>query len=336
MRGRRGRRPRRVLRACERVERSTGKARRRESSNLVEIPYESSSKKMPVHMSGASQKSISYKDSLGQPMHRRNDSSSKTSKKPQNTDQGKPLILGKGASKGTSQPRGGAKKMGRTAHEERESGAEDCARKGHEISASADMRKVIAFLHSPSSSREKKEPSPEGERSGVKEKGQSENCSGSSTGKSQSNTDRKVPAAFMKRSKANNIVTHAKTFDGAHNNTVTCLCTSENSLWSGSKDRSVAVWDYGKKCHNSAAILRNHKGSVTAMCEIPRSGLVATGAEDQHVRIWGALNRLSLGSFRTKDSIVECIEPRGATQILCGCSSHRIVVRADVKSRLTI
>jgi WD40 repeat protein len=216
---------------------------------------------------------------------------------------------------------------------------EESVRKGHEISASADMKKVIAFLHSPTSSRGKvKDPSPDTvEWTISKTKTDTENPStNSSTGKSQSHTDRTIPGAFMKRSKANNIVTHARTFEGVHNNTISCLCTSEGRLWSGSKDRSIAIWDYNKKSSGAISVLRGHAGSIMTMCEIPMSGLIATGSEDQHVKIWGSLNKMPLGSFRTKNSIVGCLVAKDPTQILCGCSNHCIIVMLSVKSRLMI
>lgn len=303
------------------IERNTAKAKRRESSNLVEIPYESSTKALPVHTTSVPQKSISYKDTV--PGHKRNDSNGKAGKK----EQGKTLHLGKSAGRTTNQIRAG-KKMVKTMHEERS--VEENARKGHEISASADMKKVIAFLQSPSSSREKgKDPSPDHVVEWTTSKGKidSENYSGnSSTGKNQSHTDRTIPAAFMKRSKANNIVTHARTFEGSHNNTVTCLCTSEGMLWSGSKDRSIAVWDYNKKSQGAISLVRSHTGSIISMCEIPMSGLVATSSEDQHVKIWGSLNKVPLGSFKTKNALVNCLIAKDPTQILCGSSNHRIIV----------
>jgi len=245
-------------------------------------------------------------------------------------DQGKTLHLGKSAGKNQVRTKD---KMVKT--------MEENVRKGHEISASADMKKVTAFLHSPTSSRGKfKDPSPDTvvEWTASKGKSDTDNPSiNSSTGKSQSHTDRTIPAAFMKRSKANNIVTHAKTFEGAHNNTISCLCTSEGILWSGSKDRSIAIWDYNnKKSLRAISILRGHKGSITSMCEIPMSGLIATGSEDQHVKIWGSLNRMVLGSFRTKNAIVSSLVAKDPTQILCGCSNHQIIVILDIKIRLMI
>ena len=267
-------------------------------------------------------------------VHKRNNSNNKLGKKTHTTEPNKTLVIGKNAIKNNNQSRiGGKKKMIKTLHEEY-SNTENCTKKEHihEISASADVKKVIAFLHSPSSLREKvSEPSnlPETIIEWTSTKGKNENndhLNNGNTDKSQSRTERTIPAAFMKRSKANNIVTHARTLEGAHNNSVTCMCTSEGSLWSGSKDRSIVVWDYKKKSPGQNSSLRVHTGAITSMCKIPRSGQIATGSEDHHVRIWDSLKRTVLGSFRTKNSFVSCLVPKDPTQIFCGCSNHRITV----------
>ena len=208
-----------------------------------------------------------------------------------------------------------------------------------------DMKKVFAFLHSPPSSRDKKteatNQSAENKNLRVSTKGKGSEKLIPSPGQqsAQGRSERSVPTVFMKRTKANNIVTHARTLTG-HRNTVTCFCIAEGNLWSGSKDRAVLIWDYASQQNNSSiATVKAHNGGITNLCPIPMSGLVATGSEDQHMSLWSVHDRSKLGSFKCKNSVVECIVAKDSTQIISGHSDHSIKVCVDkeaTQNRCTI
>jgi len=211
--------------------------------------------------------------------------------------------------------------------------------------ASIDMKKVIEFLHSPPSSRDPNNPNnslpkeSKSMRSSTKNKLQPITSVNFQTTSSpvKSQTERSVPAAFMKRSKARNIVTHAKTFENVHRNTISTLCVSEGSLWAGSKDRVISIWNY-VNCENientQNSMLKAHTGAITNIYQIPGSGLIASGSEDHTVRIWSAQEKSNIGSFKIKNAIPQCIISKDATQILCGASNRNILVNLNLNITL--
>ncbi len=240
-----------------------------------------------------------------------------------------------------ARPKTGKKEVGRTFHAEYEDQEEDYRKivpTAQTVDQPAgdseiDMTKVMAFLHSPPSAR----PAPPVESRSARSSTKSAAKSGPdnnkvATAKSAANppqSERSLPSVMMKRMKANNIVTHAKTLEG-HRNTVNCMCICEGMLWSGSKDRTVAVWDYkANETGTAGSILERlnvHRGSVTCLCPVPMSGLIATGAEDQRIRLWSAQDRKMLGSFLCKGAGIECMTAKDPTQIISGNTDHSIRV----------
>eukprot|EP00826_Nyctotherus_ovalis_P013891 TRINITY_DN13819_c0_g1_i5.p1 TRINITY_DN13819_c0_g1~~TRINITY_DN13819_c0_g1_i5.p1 ORF type:complete len:306 (+),score=39.39 TRINITY_DN13819_c0_g1_i5:563-1480(+) len=130
-----------------------------------------------------------------------------------------------------------------------------------------------------------------------------------------SHTERKFLGKYAK-----SLFTHVKTLE-KHRNSVTCACGFGGKLWSGSKDRTIAVWDY--KSNEEPVILRAHTGAITVLCPLYEHNLLASASEDQHIKIWQ--DRRVLESFKTKNAAIRCAAAR-RQELYCGTTAHQILV----------
>jgi WD40 repeat protein len=135
-----------------------------------------------------------------------------------------------------------------------------------------------------------------------------------------SHTERSMGINFLRHSK--NILTHVKTF-GEHKNTVTSICSVNEMLWSGSKDRTIIVWSL--MSDTKPTILKAHTGAITSLCSIPQHKLIASTSEDQHTKIWNVEDKRVVESFKVKNEIITCSVSKH-NDLYCGTSGHHIIV----------
>jgi len=139
--------------------------------------------------------------------------------------------------------------------------------------------------------------------------------------KVSSHTERSLGGNFLKYSK--NILTHIKTFDNEHKNTVTSICSFNEMLWTGSKDRTIIVWSLSGD--TKPTVLRSHTGAITSLCPIKERGFIASTSEDQHIKIWSVEDKRVIESFKVKNEIITCSASR-YNDLYCGTSGHHIMV----------
>jgi len=90
-----------------------------------------------------------------------------------------------------------------------------------------------------------------------------------------------------------------------HTEGVTTISFSswQNLIASGSKDKTVRLWNYA---NGTSKILQGHQGAPTSISFSPQDDLLATGSEDRTVKIWNTSGQL-LKNLQTSEPVLELI-----------------------------
>ena len=114
-----------------------------------------------------------------------------------------------------------------------------------------------------------------------------------------------------------NSLEHLSTLCG-HKEGILCLSSLLlKRLASGSKDKTVKVWDLSKKKAIYISTLSGHTKWVTALCQ-PRSGIIASGSDDQSVIIWNITEGKSKYVFKEHKTPIRGIVRIIPFQIIVG------------------
>ena len=115
-----------------------------------------------------------------------------------------------------------------------------------------------------------------------------------------------------------NSLEHMGTLCG-HKEGIFCLSSLlfKRGLASGSKDKTVKVWDLSKKKAIYISTLSGHTKWVTALCQ-PRSGIIASGSDDQSVIIWNITEGKSKYVFKEHKTPIRGIVRISPYQIIVG------------------
>ena len=73
----------------------------------------------------------------------------------------------------------------------------------------------------------------------------------------------------------------------------------ENSLVSGALDGKIKLWDLRQK--NSAWTIKAHSGLINCVTTSPDNKIIATGSEDNYVKVIKSNVKIALGCFPIKN-----------------------------------
>jgi len=105
---------------------------------------------------------------------------------------------------------------------------------------------------------------------------------------------------------------------GGHVSEVTCLSIAPdgNALASGSKDKSVRLWNLASgECR---LVVRGHEGPVQAVAFSPDGSHLATTAMDKTVRIWSVADGQQISALHYEWPISSLAFTADGNQLLCG------------------
>jgi len=112
-----------------------------------------------------------------------------------------------------------------------------------------------------------------------------------------------------------------------HDREVTSTCFSPNGsqVVSGSKDKTVRIWD--AKTGKNIQTLNGHADVVTCVCFSPDGSQVVSGSEDKTVRIWDAKTGKNIQTFIAHDTNITAIDfsPDGEF-IATGCNDNSMKI----------
>ncbi|KII88226.1 hypothetical protein PLICRDRAFT_110866 [Plicaturopsis crispa FD-325 SS-3] len=113
----------------------------------------------------------------------------------------------------------------------------------------------------------------------------------------------------------------------AHTSTIYCLqlythpVTGEQTLFTGSKDRTIREWDLARGGIVKSVISGVHEGSVLSVCV--SGGYIASGGSDRRVAVWELEGGRLVGVINDHEDSVLCV--RFDEQRLVSCSKDRTV-----------
>jgi len=107
--------------------------------------------------------------------------------------------------------------------------------------------------------------------------------------------------------------------------TSTCFSPDGSQVVSGSKDKTVRIWD--AKTGKNIQTLNGHADAVTCVCFSPDGRQVVSGSEDKTVRIWDAKTGKNIQTFIAHDTYITAIDfsPDGEF-IATGCNDNSMKI----------
>ena len=107
--------------------------------------------------------------------------------------------------------------------------------------------------------------------------------------------------------------------------TSTCFSPDGSQVVSGSKDKTVRIWD--AKTGKNIQTLNGHADAVTCVCFSPDGSQVVSGSEDKTVRIWDAKTGKNIQNFIAHDTYITAIDfsPDGEF-IATGCNDNSMKI----------
>ena len=88
-----------------------------------------------------------------------------------------------------------------------------------------------------------------------------------------------------------------------HTDSVRCLTLHENKLFSGSRDKTIRIWN--TETYEEIATLRGHTGGVC--CLTLHENKLFSGSNDKTIRIWNTETYEEIAVLRGRTSYVNCI-----------------------------
>merc|ERR1712078_505078 len=113
-----------------------------------------------------------------------------------------------------------------------------------------------------------------------------------------------------------------ETLEG-HSKAVIALATLEDFLVSASADATLRVWAAARQPVDEIAVLEGHGSGVRAVTAV-RPGVVASGASDTNVKLWGTARCVGVLHGHSYDVRALAVHPSGALVSGSGDSSIKL------------